>query len=208
MRYLGAMAALALLVVGGDAAWSAESHTTVSEEMKITVELQIEAPSPCYDFDGKTLSWREVAENDSHYMRVIVRDKVVGAVVAGAAVDGVIMTLNDKVIGTSLTLHETWDRERAHYGANLQLGDDLTSGNVALKISPGKGRRLGRADGDFFTKPVTLKFDGVNFSTVKTKAAEADGETTGAGKVEWPKGRRPYVTPTPYPGAENAGRQQ
>ncbi len=194
------------IVAGGGADLAAAQYTTASEEMKITIDLELEAPSAYYDFDGKTLSWRDVAENDSHYMRVTVRDAAGGAV-TGATVNAGVLSLKDKVIGTSITLHETWDRERKHYGANLQLDGKLTSGNVVLKLSPGKSRRLSKEDGDLFTKPVTVKFKDVDFSTVKRPETSAlsnsDRETTKPAPIDWPKGRRPYIKPTPYPGAAN-----
>ncbi len=211
-RLLTVLAMLCGLMVAGRSAIAGATETTISEEMKIVVEIEIEAPVAYYDFDGKTLAWRDVAENDSHYMRVSMRDSV-GGIVSGAAVNAAVLSLKDKVIGTSITLHDTWDQDRAHYGANLQLPDDLTSGNVVVRIEPGKGRRLGRGDGDFFTKPVTIRFDGLDFEKVKaakpvkrrgTQAdgGQAEGKTTEPDRVEWPAGRRPYVTPTPYPGAK------
>lgn len=190
-------------IIAGGEAKAAAQYTTVSEEMKITVDLEMAPPVAYFDFDGKTLSWQDVTDNDTHYLRVTVRDTAGGAM-PGATVHAAILSLKGKAIGTSTTLHETWDGKHPHYGANIQLQDELTSGNVALKITPGKGRRLGKEDGDFFTKPVNVKFDEVNFGrgeAFKT-ASETDTETTRPAKVEWPKGRRPYVAPTPYPGAE------
>ncbi len=197
-----------ITVLAGSVAEAAAQYTTTSEEMKISINLEIEAPRPYFDFDGKTLSWRDVAENESHYLRVTV-SSITGGAVSGATVKAAVLSLKDKVIGTSTTLHETWDADRPHYGTNIQLEDAQSSGIVAVQISPGKGRRLGKVEGDFFTKPVTVRFDGVDFRKAKAAAVALKNhgeETTESTRVEWPKGRRQYVAPTPYPGAERPTR--
>lgn len=199
-KILGGITLMAIGCNGGIALAQSEL-TTVSEEMQVAVALQFSSPECYYEFDGKTLSWREPTEGESHYIRVTVRDLASSHLVTGASPKAVLTLPSGKTMGTSITLHETWDRETPHYGANLQIPDDVTSGNVALRIDPPKGRRLGREFGGFFTKPLTLSFSDVDFSGVEPVKDE-DDLTTEPGKVDWPEGRRPYVEPTPYPGAQ------
>lgn len=175
-------------------------QTTVSREMKIAVDLDLKAPQSYYEFDGKTLSWREPASNDSHYLMATVRDVVSSHPMTASSVKAVITSLNGKMIGTTTTLHETWDKDQIHYGANIRLTDAQTSGDVSIVIEPAKGRRLGRNIGDFFTKPVTAEFEKVDF-TRKSDVEDAKPDTKPV-KVDWPNGRRPYIKPTPYPGSK------
>ena len=61
-------------------------YTSVSAEMKIAVELEFKEPQQFYDFDGKTLSWREPVTGETHYMMVTLRDVATSApVMAGSA---------------------------------------------------------------------------------------------------------------------------
>lgn len=175
-------------------------QTTVSEAMKVAARLEFTGPECYYEFDGKTLSWTEPVDEQTHYIRLTIRDLVSSQPITGATAAAILTTAAGKQVGTSVTLHETWDPDMPHYGANVKVPDDVTSGNVAVKVEPPKGRRLGREEGNFLTKTVVLAFEGVNFGEV-LPAKTADRETTGLGKVEWPEGRRPYVEPTPYPGA-------
>lgn len=177
---------------------AAAQHTTVSQEMGIAVQAELIAPQCYYDFDGKTVSWREAEPSDSHYLSVLVRDGHTSAALPGCDIHAIFTTTREKSIGTSITLYETWDGHQSHYGDNVHLPEDLTSANLLLKISPPKVRRMPHDYGDFFKAPVTVQFTGI---AVPPRAAAADQATTEAEKIEWPDGRRPYAEPTPYPGS-------
>ncbi len=204
MKLLSAVSAgvLVFLLQGGA---GAASYTTATEDMKVSVELDFLAPQCYYHFDGTTLSWEVPKDDATHYMRLVVRDAGGQGTIAGCKVVAVLTAPKGKAVGTSVTLHETWDRELPHYGDNIQLPEDVTSGNVAIKLEPPEGRRMGRDVGNFLTKPVVVSFPDVDFrpAEVGQKPSEV---TTEPLKVDWPDGRRPYVEPTPYPGSQ-AGEQ-
>ncbi len=189
----------AVLAISAPASLLAAEYTTVSQTAKLAVELDFTPPTGYYEFDGSTLSWRVPGNKDTQYMRVRLLDTLSSTSLAGSSVTVVFTTDKGKAIGTSTTLSETWDQQDPHYGGNINIPDEQTSGNVLIKAQPAKGRRLGRDVGDFFTKDVTVIFTGVDFTPVSVPQPET--LTTGPQKVEWPEGRRPYATPTPYPGS-------
>jgi len=189
----------ALVALSAPASLLAAEYTTISQTARLAVELDFSSPSGYYEYDGSTLAWRVPGNKDTHYMRVRLFDTLSSTSLSGSTVTIAFTTEKGKILGTSVTLRETWDQQDPHYGGNVHIPDDQTSGNVVIKAEPAKGRRLGRDVGDFFTKAVSVTFTDVDFTPVA--ALSPATLTTSPEKVEWPEGRRPYATPTPYPGS-------
>jgi len=189
----------ALVAISASTSLLAAEYTTISQTVRLAVELDFSSPTGYYEYDGSTLSWRVPGNKDTHYMRVRLFDTLSSTSISGSTVTVAFTTDRGKILGTSATLRETWDQQDPHYGGNVFIPDDQTSGNVVIKADPAKGLRLGRDVGDFFTKTITVTFPAVDFKPGAAPVPEM--LTTGPQKVEWPEGRRPYATPTPYPGS-------
>lgn len=203
--YRWGAARLAILVAAmcviGRVGHSAEL-TTTSDVARVEVELGFKPPASFYEYDGKTLSWREPKDNTAVYVQVLVRQAQGRQPLPGCAVTALLANPAGKAIGSTVTLHETWDGTGSHYGANVHLAEDVTSGRITVAIEPPKIRRMDREHGDFFTKPVLLKFEGVEFPQERAHKQADEPATTTPQTIDWPAGRRPFVEPTPYPGSK------
>ena len=169
---------------------------------KVALQAQLTPPASYYEFDGTTLAWREPRDADTHYLRLLVRDAGQQAFIHGCTVQAAFQQTGNKAIGTTFTLHETWDSSQTHYGCNIDLPKDITTLTLVVTVQPPKGRRMSRHTGDFLTRPATVVFPSIDVPKPPTEIKTDDKASTPATtKIEWPEGRRPYVEPTPYPGS-------
>jgi hypothetical protein len=181
---------------------AAVRSSQLDENGEIAVGFSLEAPSPAYDFDGSNLTWRQPADLDTHYLLVTMQDAVSSHTLPGSKVVATLTDGTGKDAVSSATLPEMWDPRFRHYGINVNLPATMTTGVLSITCDPPNWRRRGRKDGAFFVKQASFKFADVDFTTSSLTRFEPPDSAKPEEKIVWPKGRRQFVEPTPYPGSQ------
>jgi len=140
----------------------------------VRVGVMFTSPTAYYDFDGKTLSWQQPPEHATLYMMAVAQDLVTGEFLPGCTVTAQCIGDKGHPVGTSVTLKETWDPRFSHYGENVSFPDGTSSVTINLTVEPPKERRRDLVLGNFFTKPVELKFQGVDVTTATAAKIAAE----------------------------------
>jgi hypothetical protein len=181
---------------------SCAREVSLDDKDEIAAGYALEKPAPSYDFDGSNLTWRQPAENDTHYLLVTLQDTISSHTLPGCKVLATVTDGTGKDAVSSVTLAEMWDKRFRHYGLNLALPPAMTTGTLTLSFDPPGWKRRGRNEGTFMVKPVSFKFTNVDFTTATLTGFETLPAPKPDEKIVWPKGRRPFLDPTPYPGSQ------
>ena len=177
-------------------------EVSLDDNDEIAAAYALEKPSPAYDFDGSNLTWRQPTDNDTHYLLVTLQDTISSHTLPGCKVVATVTDGTGKDAVSSVTLNEMWDKRFRHYGLNLALPPAMTTGTLTLSFDAPGWKRRGRNEGTFMVKPVSFKFANVDFTTATLSAFEPSPAPNPDEKIVWPKGRRPFLDPTPYPGSQ------
>lgn len=170
----------------------------------LLIGYRLSPPAGWYQLEGTTLVWHEPSPADTHKLTITVQDAADLRIIPYSKVTASFAGPTGGAGQTTHTLNFLWDPEYYSYGLNISLPEDARSVDLHVKVEAPTFRRRDQVLGAFFAHSVSHTFSGI-IVPASVKPEPSPGVPTTRGL--FPKGRRPYAEPTPYPGQGKGERQ-
>jgi len=175
--------------------------------LKVQAEF-LPAQSWYYVKDG-VLSLREPQPDETHFLKLSLKDAATGRLVPAARVAVAIVDARTREpLLTTTTLAPMWGRRESYYAANLSLPEETAGRQVKICVEAGAPEGWLRAVDAQSDLPISSLVTEVGPLAIPEGGKQAAGSALHRTPTPKPlEGRHPPVEPTPYPGEKPAAQQ-